>query len=119
MRVSDEAEGAGDHLITVPPTQRAHAEVECSGAAGDGHRVLDLQPGGELALEAVQHRAEGQAPRPKGLQQQRLLPPAELGLREGDLLAALLAHGSSLFRQAARNVTWPYDFEMEASPSGA
>ena len=53
---------------------------------GDRHRVVDPEPAGEGALEALQHRPEREPARAQDLEHQLLLARAEVGPGERDLL---------------------------------
>ena len=87
----DEAEGAGQDLVALAPAECPHPEVQGGGAAGDHDRVLDPEPGGELALEALAHRAQREPAGAQHLQHQLLLARADLRPRKLNLLD-LLAH---------------------------
>ena len=82
----DEAERAGHHLVARAPAERPDAEVERRGPAGDGDGVLDPEPLGEGALEALQHRAQREPPRAQHLERERLLALADLRAGERDLV---------------------------------
>ena len=69
----DEAEGAGEDLVSLAPAERPHAEVKRRRAARHRDRVLDPEPGGELALEALAHRPERQPAGAQHLEHQLLL----------------------------------------------
>ena len=77
------------------PAERPHPEVQRGRAAGDRDRVLDPEPGGELALEALAHRPQREPARAQHLEHQLLLARAELGPGERDRLgvAARSRHG--------------------------
>ena len=66
-----------------PPAERPHAEVQAAVPAGDRDRVLDAEPGGEVALEALAHRAQREPARAQHLEHELLLALAELGLASG------------------------------------
>ena len=83
---SDERERRGDDLVALAPAELPHAQVKRRGAGRNGHRIVDPKPLGELALEALEHRAQRQAPGAEHLQDQLFLALADLGLCEGYLL---------------------------------
>ena len=85
----DEAEGAGQNLVARPPAEGTHAEVQGGGAAGDRDRVLDPEPGRQLALEALAGRAQREPAGAQHLQHQLLLAGAEIGLGQRNLLDAV------------------------------
>ncbi len=92
----DEGEGAGEDLVARPPAELAHPEVERRRAAGDRDRVLDPEPGGQLALEALAHRPQREPARAQHLEHQLLLARAQLGTRQADRrLFAVAAHEGS------------------------
>ena len=73
---SDEAERAGDDLVTLAPAEHPHPEVQRGGAAGGHHRVLDPEPGGELPLEPLPHLSERKLSGPQHREDQLLLASA-------------------------------------------
>ena len=85
----DEAERAGHHLVALAPAEHPHPEVERGRAARGHHRVLDPEPGGELALEALAHRPQRELPGAQDLQHQLLLARADLRLGERNLLRSV------------------------------
>ena len=91
----DEAEGAGQDLVARAPAERPHAEVQGGGAAGDRDRVLDPEPGGELALEALAHRPQREPAGAQHLEHQLLLARADLAAGRAGSVAARLAGCSS------------------------
>ena len=75
---------AGQDLVALTPAERPDPEVQRGRAAGDGDGVLDPEPGGEVALEALDHRAQREAARAQHLEHQVLLARADLRPGERD-----------------------------------
>ena len=94
----DEAERGRHDLVAGAPAERADAEVERGVPLDDRDRVLDPEPAGEVALEALQHRPQREPPRAQHLEHQLLLARPELGPRERDRLA--VAHSRASQRAA-------------------
>src|SRR4029079_15058900 len=75
----------GDDLVPLAPAQLAHPEMERRGAARDGYRVAVAEPVGEVMLELLQLRPEGEHAGADHFQPQLLLARAELRSCERDL----------------------------------
>jgi hypothetical protein len=83
----DEAEGTGQNLVAGSPAKRSHAEVQPGRAAGYRDRVLDPEPIGEGALEALAHRPQREPARAQHLERELLLAGADLRPGQRDRLA--------------------------------
>ena len=91
---SDEAQRAGQDLVALTPAQRPDPEVQRGRPARDGDRVLDPEPGGEVALEALDHRAQREAAGAQHLEHEGLLALVDLRPGERDRVGVRSARGA-------------------------
>ena len=90
MRVEDavggghEAEGRGEHQVSLAHAGREHAEVEPRGPAAHAHGVPRAHAGRQLALEEIELGTEAQDGGAQNLLHRRPLGLGEVGLTHGN-----------------------------------
>ena len=90
VRGGDERDRRRDHLVAGLNAGNSAQEVEPGRATRQGNRIRSADPLGDHLLEAIDHRAEREPPRPQHFQHELFFALAEIRPRQRDRRSRLL-----------------------------